>query len=238
MSRAGKISFLIFALFAFGSASFADESAARTLSTTGQGVVSAKADMAEIAMQASATHKSAAEAKKAVDQRINAALKAMSEMGISDDDLVASTLQLAPQYDYSNRERTFTGFTANRDLSVTLRKLKDLDRVLEAATNTEISNIQSISLKSSEEDRLRSEARDKAIADSLEKATRLAKAYGAELGAIYRIHYHNSLPMEESRAPAMAMMKAASDAGQGQYIHDEIQFKDQIGVEFELIVPR
>lgn len=229
--------FALSAALAFSAAVFAGESEPRTVTTTGNGMVSAKADLAEVSMQATSTQKSASVAKQEVDRRINGFLEKLRKMGIGDDDIVASTLRLSPEYEYNNRSRIFSGYTAFRDITVTLRKLDRLDALLESATASEISFIQQVALKSSKEEALKEKAFEEAIADSKRKAEALARAYGAELGSVHTITYRSQQPLFAPKAEA-AVARLAADSGGGEYIHDEITFRDQIDVVFELIVPR
>ncbi len=208
----------------------------RTLSTTGEGIATAAADIAAIDMQVSAENSAAGAAKHSVDQDINAALAAMTKLGIARKDMIATTLRLNPVYQYDNQTRTFSGYQATRDLRVNLRDLELLDKVLEGATAAGINNIHTISLKSSKEDELRTQAFQAAIADSQRKADILAKAYGAKLGNIVNISYSNPTPPVVMES-GMAMMKVMDQGGGGQYIHDEVSVKDQIQVVFELLVP-
>lgn len=214
-----------------------DGTAPRTVTTTGQGLVEVKANMADVVMQTATTQKSATEAKREVDKRVNLFLEQLKALGIAQDDIVASTLRIAPEYDYNNRTRLFSGYNASRDIIVTLKDLNKLDSLLETATGTDITFIQQIQLKTRDEAKFKQQAFEQAIADSKAKAEVLAKAYGAELGAIYTINYQNQEPMLMPKAE-MASMRLAADSGGGQYLHDSIKFNDQVSVVFELIIPR
>lgn len=233
-----RLSCSLLLLSAFSTALYGgDNPPARTVTTSGQGKVSTVADMAEVTMQTTATQKSATEAKQEVDKHINTFLDRLSKLGIDKDSIVASSLRLAPEYEYSNRTRLFAGYSASRDITVTIQKLDNLNQLLEAATESGITLIQQIALKSSKEKTLQSEAFDNAIADSKEKASRLARAYGAELGAIYSINYQSQQQLFAPKTEMAAMRLAADNSG-GQYLHDEITFTDQVDIVYELIIPR
>lgn len=234
-----SLAFVSLAFFSLNSGqSYADAIPPRTLSTSGMGEVRAKADRAEVMMQTSSTQKSASLAKQEVDRRINVFLEKLAAMKIPEKDIVASGLRISPEYEYNNQSRLFSGYTAYRDISVTLNDLDKLDELLEMATDSEIAFIHNIALKATDEDKLKKQAFDNAIADSREKARVLAKAYDAELGAIYSINYQTPQPMFSPKAEMATMRMAADSGGSGQYLHDEITFTDQIQVVFELIIPR
>lgn len=211
----------------------------RTLSTSGHGEVKVAADQARVRMQVETSHRSASDAKREVDDRVNRLLERLDKLGIDRNDIIASSLRLNPQFDYQERRPVFTGYSATRDVMVTLRKLDGLNDLLDAAVESGINQINQISLESSDEEKYREQARERAIADSKAKAETLAKAYGAALGPVRTIHYHNSQPMS-TPAPEVAMMRMAADSagsGPGQYLHDEITFRDSVSVVYELIIP-
>jgi uncharacterized protein YggE len=218
---------------------FANEhTAPRMVSTSGMGEAKAKADNAEVIMQTSSTQKTATAAKSEVDRRVNLFLDKLKALGIAKGDIVASGLRLSPEYSYDNRTRTFAGYSASRDVTVTLKDLEKLNNLLESATESDIGTIQQIRLQSSKEDQLRQQAFEAAIADSKAKAEALAKAYGAELGAVYNITYQSATPMLSPKMEAgMVRTMAADMGGGGQYLHDDITVSDQVQVVFELMIP-
>jgi uncharacterized protein len=214
----------------------AGENPDRTITTTGIGVVQAQADSILVTMQTTSTRKSPREAKRVVDDRINAFLEQVEKDGIQKEKIVASGIRINPQYDYSNRERVFAGFTASRDIRVELSEPDQLNAVLEIAVSTGIENINQITPQNSDEDGFRQAAFEAAIADSKARAAALAKAYGAELGAIHSISYQNREPITQPKME-MASLRAAQDGG-GQYLHDEITYRDEVQVVFDILIPR
>jgi len=210
----------------------------RTLSTTGQGEIKVAADQAVVRMQVETVHRAAGDAKVEVDRRVNALLAALEKLDIPRKDIIASNLRLQPNFDYQQSKPVFTGYNASRDLVVTLRKLDELNELLDAAVGSGINQISQVALESSAADTHREAARAMAIADSKAKAALLAKAYGAELGPIHSIHYHGASPLPAAKME-MAMVRMAADSGAaGRYLHDEINFSDTISVVYELIIPR
>ncbi len=219
-----------------GSALAGEGAPSRTVSTTGYGEVTTRPDRAEVQMQATATHKAAAEAKRAVDDRVNQLLEALDEQGIAESDIVASSLNVAPNYEFVDRERVFSGYRASREVRVTLKDLDKLDTLLQSAVDRNIHHIDQIALKTSRQEHFEQQAFEQAIADSRRKAEALARAYDAELGPVHSIDYRRDRPMPVPKQE-MALARAGDSEG-GQYLHDELTFSDRVEVVFELIIPR
>lgn len=210
----------------------------RHIITSGSGEASVLPDMAQVQMMVEARHRNISDAKNDVDGRVNRFLSAIKKLNINEKDIVASSLQLNPNYDYINQKRVFSGYRATRNLTVTLHSLEQLNDLMDTALSTGISHISPANLKSSEEETYRLKAQQNAIEDSKRKASALAKAYGAELGPIFKIEYYNSqVHQPQVETFGAARMAAVTDSSQGgQYIHDKIRFTDHINVIFDLII--
>lgn len=210
----------------------------RVISTHGYGEVKATPDQAVINFTARATSRTGKDAKQGVDDQVNALLQSMQQLEVSKEDIVASQLRIQPRYEYrSNAGRFFAGYEATRTVRVTLKSLDKLTQVMDAGLGAGIDTIDSVNYESSKDEQYRREAHQQAIADSKAKAGALAKAYGAELGPIVRIDYHNDIVLygnvqSDSRVETAALRSSKA----GVYLPDKITFTDRIQVVFDLIV--
>lgn len=225
-------------------AATADAYDKRLIHTNGYGEVKVKPDRAKVSLSVSAIHKEALDAKTDVDKRVDNFLAAAQKAGIKKKDITASRLHTRPQYEYSRMtsKQQFVGYNATRTLTVTVRKLEQLTDIMDLALQHKIQNIGNISYESSDEDKHRNQARLDAIENSKQKAAALAKAYGAELGAIVNIQYfshHNpGAHVMQAESADMGMMRAAAATAKATYLPDEITFSDNIQVVFDLIINR
>lgn len=211
----------------------------RIISTNGHGEVKVKPDMAIINLSVRATHKSGKAAKQDVDDRVNNFLDALKALGIKKEDIVASNLRVYPRYEHQSRHRIFKGYEATRNMSVSLHKMEMLTDVMDKALEQRLEGIDQIRYDSSKADKHRDTAHRLAIENSKVKANALAEAYGAELGPVLTINYHNNTPIYggekiEMMADAAPMMLRESRPG--TYIADKLVFSDNIQVTFDLIV--
>ncbi len=230
---------LTIALLILSLASYAhDTPLRRIISTNGYGEVKVKPDMAVLDLSVRATHKSGKAAKQDVDDRINNFLDVLKTLGIKQEDIVASNLQVHARYEHSTGQRLFQGYQASRNLSVKIHRLEMLTDLMDKALEQKLEGIDRIQYDSSDADKHRDEAHRLAIENSKKKASALAAAYGAELGPVLTINYHNRTPIyggiKAEAADAMpASLRASSP---GTYITDELVFSDNIQVTFDLII--
>lgn len=229
---------LLLATVVVSAPSFAhpSETTHRTITTTGYGEVKVKPDQVVVHMQVQTRHRSAESAKEFADEQVNRFLAAIKPLNLAREDIVASSLVISPDYDYRDRQRIFSGYSASRGLTVTLHQLEDLNRLLDIAVAAGINQIMQIVPESSQAEQHRLQAHHQAIEDSRRKAAALAAAYAAELGPIFSIDYRN----QQVHYPTVegAQMRLSADSGGGQYLHDDVVFTDSIQVVFDLIIPR
>lgn len=235
MDSMNRILFIAALIFSVGACQ-AGESL-RTVTTSGQGLVSVSADMAQLNMQLEALNRDSAIAKADIDNRVNQFLKALQNQGIAKNDIIAPSLRLNLNYQYQNQKRQFTGYRASRPIRVTLKDLNQLNLLMDSALKAGIDQIGAIELQVADKQLYQDQARQRAITDSKEKAEVLAKAYNAKLGSILRIEYQAPSNYPQPYGHMEALSKSSmGDQVQVQYLHDQVQFTDRINVVFELLI--
>ena len=224
--------------FILGSLSVQAQVIDRTIISSGIGEVSAEPNMAEINLQLEAIDLDGNRAKSDVDERFNRFLTAIIRLDLYDSNVVASTLKLTPNYEYRKQIRVFIGYRASRNIAVTLERLDLLNQLMDIALASGVDHIGRIQLSVTDEEKCQGLAQQRAIADSKQKATLLAKAYGATLGPIKQIQYQGAashLPQAQYRLDSMSR-SAVQDEAPGRYIYERLRFSDHINAIFELIV--
>ncbi|MDM3870949.1 SIMPL domain-containing protein [Porticoccus sp. W117] len=222
----------------------ADQYDRRLIHTNGYGEVKVKPDMAKLVLSVSVQRKKALDAKSEADKRVNDLLAGLKKHGLKSKDVIASGVRTQPRFEYSklSSKRTFIGYTATRDLTITIKNLDKLTDIMDLALSHNIENINQVRYESSQADKHINQARKNAIENSKQKAAALANAYGAELGNIVNIQYHSrqaNFGLEqhmEGRHAARAMSLMADSVSSATYLPDEITFSDNIQVTFDLIV--
>jgi hypothetical protein len=227
----------VISLLTFLSITASAESLQRTIVTSGQGEVSVAPDMAELNMELRAVNKDSNKAKRELDQQFNQLLNELALLNIQKKAIIASSLQLTPQYDYATEKRKFVGYRAVQKITITINKLEQLNQVLDTALTAGIDQLGRVNLKVADETSYQKQSRQQAINQSKAIAKELALAYGARLGPIIQINYRGSdiqYPQPLMKRQRSEMMMADSDTG--VYLHDTIKFNDRISVIFELLV--
>lgn len=169
------------------------------------GAASVKPDMALLNL--SVSHE-AATAKAAMDETSRVMTQVMSAMkaaGIAEKDMQTVGLAVQPVYqsdDHPSRKPRQRGYQASNTLSIKVRDLGKLGKIVDDAMAGGANGINQMTLTNANLQPLYDEARKNAVANAMAKAKLFADAAGVTLGRIWRI--------EENSSAAMPMMARAS----------------------------
>lgn len=238
-------SLVLAAMMALGSLSCMTASAADSLSiphisTSGNAIVKATPDMATLVIHVSETQKSAAEAKKKVDERVAKYFDFLKNSGIEKKDIDAANLRTQPEYQYEEKsgKSSITGYRASRSVEVKVHKLEQLNVLLDGALKAGLNEINSVQFGVSNPQRYRDEARQKAIENAIQQATTLAKGFNSKLGPVYSISYRAPeavpIPMNRLKYQTDLLAAPASDSASETYEPQSIEFLDHVDAVFEL----
>jgi uncharacterized protein YggE len=162
--------------------------ASADVTVVGNGKITYTPDIGYLSAGVTSEGKTAAEAWQKNGEIVQRLFEALKAHGIDPKDLKTTNLNVAPKYvTHNDKEPELVGYTATYDLSVTVRKLDDLGRVVDDLVANGANRHMGISFGCSDPDRLLDEARAKAVADARHKAEIYAAGAGCELGLVQSI---------------------------------------------------
>ena len=222
-TRTLMTSLAVLALVSAAPAAWAAEESAR-ITVTGEGSVTAAPDMAIINF---GVLKNAPTARQALDDANKALSEAIADLkakGVEARDLQTSGFSVSPQFDYSGKNGAapkLTGYQVSNMLTVRVRDISALGKVLDDAVTNGINSGGSLSFTNSKLKDLVAEARKAAVGDAIAKAKALTEAAGVSTGDILSIAEDAPMPPPVPMV-RMAMAKEAADsvpveAGESEY---------------------
>ncbi|REL27172.1 DUF541 domain-containing protein [Thalassotalea euphylliae] len=170
-------------------------------------------------------------AKAKIDQQTQLLTRAIKAMGVEDEHITSTNLQLVPIYprqdnhphrvyiedDVNEREsavaisvnkpnkaKSDIAFDIRRQVSVQLSDVQDYEKLLDKALKIGVTRISPVQSGIRNADKLYQQALSRAVANAKAKAQRLASNLGVTLGAV------KSLSEHAYRAPGQVMMAAES----------------------------
>src|SRR5262245_6140237 len=158
------------------------------ISVNGEGKITAIPNKAQITLGVVTDGKAAAEALAANSAAMRALFQTLKDLGIADRDVQTVALHLTPRYrQLPNHEQELIGYTASHQISVTVRKVDETGKVLDALVKDGANQVQGISFGLEDSEKLMDEARAKAVADARRKAELYATAAGVGVGKVLTI---------------------------------------------------
>jgi len=170
----------------------------RTVTATAEGSATGVPDQLTANVGISNDGVSAADVLAENSQKTKALIDRLKKAGIDAKDIATTSVNLGPRYDDNG---DINGYRADNSLRITLHDLKTagarLDDVVQVGGDS--ARVQSVSLGFNEDDALLSKARVDAVKRAQTQATEMAKAAGAQIGAVRTITdvvVSSSVPVE------------------------------------------
>ena len=155
-----------------------------TITIGGEGKVTAIPDIAAIEIGVSTEKTDVASAQKENTTKMNAVTKKVKDLGVDEKDIQTTQYNIYPQYDYTNNRQQLRGYQIAQNVRIKIRDLSKIGAILEAATSAGANQVSGVSFTIDDPEKLRQEAREKALDNAREKAKALAGRADVKLGKI------------------------------------------------------
>ena len=121
--------------------------------------VKAAPDMATISTGVQAKGATAQEALRQASIRTDSLLGALKSLGIADKDIQTTQFSVGQDYDYSGNKPRLIGYIASSSLSVTIRDLSQVGKVLDVLTGAGATDLNGPNFSIADDSKQRAEAR-------------------------------------------------------------------------------
>lgn len=158
------------------------------LSVVGEGKVDVVPDSASVNAGVTVNNlPSSEEAQKELATANNKILEAVKKLGVEKKDIKTSNYSVYPNYSYVNNVSAVSGYNGNATLTIKVRKIELLSKVIEEASKAGANEIQNTQFNVDNPNKFREEAREKAIKNAREQAEKMASSLGIHLGRVTNI---------------------------------------------------
>jgi len=191
-----------------------------TLTVSGHGEISAAPDVAEINIGVVTQGRTAGDALRENSRAMSALQEELKRRGVAAKDIQTTRLNVSPRYSQPPRNppgrqggepfvREIIGYDVNNTVNVTARDLDKLGELLDAVVSAGANQLNGISFRIEESQKLMDEARKRAMADAQRKAELLAGEVGMVLAKPIQIVEGGGSAPPPPRPMARGMMAAA-----------------------------
>jgi len=177
------------------------------------GEVYAKPDLAVLTFTVLKEAKLVADAMDENSATMNNVINTIKEQGIEDKDVKTTSFNIRPRYEYSEGtygKRILVGYEVVQDLQVKIRDLEKIGTVIERATSSGANEVSDLQMTIDNQDELKKQAREQAIAQAKVKAEELAFQLNVKLGKIVSFNESFYVPYYD----AQFSMKEAAGGGE------------------------
>jgi len=158
---------------------------AHSISMTGEGKVTGIPDVANIQLGYSVEKKTVAAAQKDNTDKMNAmTLKLKKDFKLDAKDIQTANYYISPQYDWANNKQTLRGYLVSQNLDVKVRNMDMVSKIIEAAGAIGLNQVGNLVFAIDDPEKLREQARAKALEQAKQKAETLANVVGVKLGKV------------------------------------------------------
>lgn len=144
------------------------------------------------------------QAQSTITTANNKILESMAGLGIAKTEITTSNYSIYPMYDNGPIQQT-TGYNGNVTISIKVKDISKVSQAISAATAAGANTIQGVRFTIDDPDKLRTQARDKAIENAKQHASEMSKTLGLRLGRITNIvesgNQNGPFPMFEKAMP-------------------------------------
>jgi len=170
--------------------------------------VDSRPDIATISAGVSTRAQTAVAAMQQNAQKMTAVVAKIKALGVAEDDIQTSGINLSPQYDYNQatQSQVFRGYVASNRVSVKLRKVADTGRALDALVAAGATDIGGPDFSVDDDTSYRAEARRNALTRAQAQAVEYARLAGYSGARLLEIDESVS-----GSQPPMPLMRAYRD---------------------------
>jgi uncharacterized protein YggE len=153
------------------------------ITISAEGKVIAKPDLVTVSAGVQTNGDTAVNAQADNTKKMNAVISYIkNKVGIKDEDV--STQNYSIYQNYLNGSSTPSGYVVNQTLVIKLHDLNKASDLLAGLTQNGINQVQSVDYSINDPDNVREQAREMALSNAKDKASKLANAAGVKLGQL------------------------------------------------------
>jgi uncharacterized protein YggE len=168
------------------------------IAISGEGKVTGIPDVAAVQVGLITEKNDVKSAQTENTNKLNSLIKVIKDLGVEDKDIQTSYYNIYPQYDWVEGKQQLRGYQVNQGVSIKIRNLAKIGEILAAAGEGGANQVSGLTFNIDDPEKLRQEARLKALENAKEKAEALAKAAGVKLGKVVSFSEYSNSPADYS----------------------------------------
>ena len=188
------------------------------ITVTGKGEIMVKPDIATVSFGVSAENMDVAKAQTESATKINSIIDFLKTKGIDEKDIKTTNYNIYPRYDYIQAntlypyggKQVLAAYVVSQNVEVKIRDISKAGEILSGIGGFGATDISGLSFTVDNQDAIKNQARDLAIADAKAQAKVLAKGLGVKLVKITSFYENGNYPIyyDMNKSSAMSLGSA------------------------------
>jgi uncharacterized protein YggE len=158
------------------------------ITVSGTGKITVKPDVADISLGVTVQKDTAKGARDEAAQTMSAIIAALHNLGIADEDIQTSYINIGPVYDYNSSAPHITAYSVTNEVSVHVRDISKVADVIDDSVAAGATSVDSVSFDVADRTTAENQARDAAVKDARSHADALASAAGVTITGVQSIN--------------------------------------------------
>ena len=188
------------------------------ISVSGTGEIRVSADTAVISLGVNARDKDVLKAQQKVNESIAAIRAALTEQGVSEENINTEFINIYVTYDYRDDQEEVEAYNASSTLAIKVTEMDKVGALIDAAFSAGANTLNGISFSASDTSEAKAEALREAVADAKNKADVLAEASGLKITGIESLSEDGVFSYENNVGNVYAKMAVAETADAGTVV--------------------
>ena len=188
------------------------------ISVSGTGEIRVSADTAVISLGVNARDKDVLKAQQKVNESIAAIRAALTEQGVSEENINTEFINIYVTYDYRDDQEEVEAYNASSTLAIKVTEMDKVGALIDAAFSAGANTLNGISFSASDTSEAKAEALREAVADAKNKADVLAEASGLKITGIESLSEDGVFSFENNVGNVYAKMAVAEAADAGTVV--------------------
>jgi uncharacterized protein YggE len=152
-----------------------------TITVSGEGKVVVIPDLAKITLGMQVERKTVADAQAENTRIMNAIIEKVKSFEVDKKDIQTSSYNISPVYDYVDGRSVLRGYQVSQNIAVKVRNLDRVGDIIGAAGSLGANQVGGIDFTTDDIEKVKQEARIKAMENAKDKAEALADVTGVDL---------------------------------------------------------
>lgn len=165
-----------------------------TISVNGEGKVVGLPDVALASVGLLTENKDVVKAQTENTNKMNALINKIKGFDVDSKDIQTTNYSISPRYDWPDGKQVLRGYQVSQSLQLKIRDLGKIGAILSAAGEAGANQVSGVSFTIDDPEKLRQEARSKAMDNALIKAQALAEKGKVKLGKLVGYYEDNAPP--------------------------------------------